>query len=166
MRCSVVVFGFLIACSHKDVDDRPPPSTPVGLAPESAVVATCAKLLPQALVEKHLAGYTFDASASSVLTAVPATLCVYRKAASPGGDALRASISFAPGDSNSASEKLDAMVKNGARDVAGIGRRAVRMGDDIELWATHSDCVVALPANEQFANDLDATLTSSCAPRP
>ncbi|MEO8554430.1 MAG: hypothetical protein ABI678_30855, partial [Kofleriaceae bacterium] len=120
-------------------------------------------LLPQALVAKHLAGYAFDPGSSSVLVAVPATLCVYRKAASPGADAVRASISFAPGDSNSATEKLDAMVKNGARDVAGIGRRAVRIADDIEFWSTHTDCVVALPANEPFAKDLDATLTA-CAP--
>ncbi|MEP6863459.1 MAG: hypothetical protein ABJE66_22730 [Deltaproteobacteria bacterium] len=159
----VVVFACLIACGNKDREDRPPPATPVGLAPESAVVASCAKLLPQALVDKHLAGYAFDAGASSVLLAVPATLCVYRKAAPPEADAVLASISFAPGD---ATEKLDAMVKNGARDVRGIGRRAVRMGDNIEFWSTHTDCVVALPANEQFAKDLDATLTTSCAPTP
>lgn len=107
-----------------------------------------------------------EAGASAVLLAIPATLCVYRKAAPPEADAVLASISFAPGDSNTATEKLDAMVKNGARDVAGIGRRAVRMGGNIEFWATNTDCVVALPANEQFAKDLDATLTTSCAPSP
>jgi hypothetical protein len=37
--------------------------------------------------------------------------------------------------------------------------RSDRMADTIEFWSTHTNCVVALPADEQFAKDLDAMLT-------
>ena len=167
MRWPVIVaYASVIACSNKHSNDQQPPAAPPGLAPESAVVSSCAKLVPQALVEKHLAGFAFDARASSGLTASPgpATLCVYRKAGPPEAESVLAMISFAPGDSNYNTEKLDAMVKNGAREVAGIGRRAVRIADSIEFWSTHTSCVVALTADEQFAKDLDATLTPGSCP--
>jgi hypothetical protein len=154
MRWAMIVA--VIACGNKDSNDRPAPAAPSGLAPESAVTAACAKLLPQALVDKHLAGFTFNPIVSAGLLASPGTLCVYKNPATRES----ADISFAPGDANKNTEKLDAMVKNGAREVAGIGRRAVRVADTIEFWSTNTSCVVALPADEQFAKDLDATLTS------
>ena len=169
VRALVVAYATVIACGNKDGHDRqpsaaPPAAAPSGLAPQAEVVATCSKLVPKALIEKHLAGFAFDAAGSSGLLSSPGpgTLCVYSKAGPPGADAVSASISFAPGDARKNTEKLDAMVKNGAREVAGIGRRAVRMAGDIEFWSTNTNCVVALPADEQFAKDLDATLTLGC----
>lgn len=173
MRWPVLLaYASVIACGNKHSNDRqapaasPGPVAPPGLAPQSTVAASCAKLVSQALVEKHLAGFAFDAMASSGLLASPgpATLCVFRKAGPPEADPVLATISFAPGDSNHNTEKLDAMVTSGAHEVSGIGRRAVRVANTIEFWSTHTSCVVALPADEQFAKDLDATLTPGSCP--
>jgi hypothetical protein len=170
----IIVYASAIACGHKDRDDRPPQpaAAPPGLVPEATVAASCAKLVPQALVEKHLAGFAFDAGASSGLTGAPGpgTLCVYKKAGPPETERVSSSISFAPGDASENTAKLDAMVKNGgAHEVAGIGRRAVRVANTIEFASTRTSCVVALPANEEFAKALDAALapgTGDCASAP
>ena len=170
MRWPVILAcAVAIACGNKHRDEPEPPATPPGLVSQSTVAASCERLAPKAVIEKHLAGFAFDAMGSSGLDVSPGPgmLCVFRKPGSQDADLETVMISFAPGDADQNTKRLDAMVKNGgAHEVTGIGRRAVSVANTIEFWSSLTSCVVSLPANEQLAKDLDATLTLDACPNP
>jgi hypothetical protein len=189
MRTLLLCAIAIVACGKSDDGDKsgakpatpgaPSPTTPATPAKPTPMAPaaegsslSCTKLLPKALVDKYLGGFTFEDKAKVTPRPDQAT-CNYKRA-DPigviGVTFLCKEAVYGAMDATIKMMKETKMTKKSeAKEVPGVGKGAISIMDgNVTFWATNVHCMVTLTAFGDsavakdvaaFAKELDAALS-------